>query len=145
MKLAMIGLGKMGANMVRRLVNDGHEVVAYNKTPQVAIDLSNEVKGVIAVSSLTELIESLKPPRAIWLMVPHQVVDDSITALLEAGMYKGDLLIDGGNSNFNLSKNALLNFFNKVFILLTLAPRVEFGGWKMGIALWLGEVRKLLI
>ena len=104
MKLAMIGLGKMGANMVRRLVKDGHEVVAFNKSPQTALDLADEVDGVIPVASLAELIKALEPPRAIWLMVPHQVVDESIAALLEAGMSKGDLLIDGGNSNFNLSK-----------------------------------------
>jgi len=104
MKLAMIGLGRMGGNMVRRLIKDGHEVVAYNKSPQTAIDLADEVDGVIPVSSLEELIKTLEPPRAIWLMVPHQVVDESIASLLEAGMSKGDLLIDGGNSNFNLSK-----------------------------------------
>jgi len=104
MKLAMIGLGRMGGNMVRRLVKDGHEVVAYNKSPQTAIDLADEVDGVIPVSNLEELIKTLEPPRAIWLMVPHQVVDESIASLLEAGMSKGDLLIDGGNSNFNLSK-----------------------------------------
>ena len=104
MKLAMIGLGRMGGNMVRRLVKEGHEVVAYNNTHQTAIDLANEVEGVIAVTSLDELVAALEPPRAIWLMVPHQVVDESIAALIEAGMSKGDLLIDGGNSNFNLSK-----------------------------------------
>ena len=100
----MIGLGRMGGNMVRRLVKDGHEVVAYNKTHQAAIDLAEEVDGVTPVASLDELIAALEPPRAIWLMVPHEVVDESIATLQEAGMSKGDLLIDGGNSNFNLSK-----------------------------------------
>lgn len=104
MKLAMIGLGRMGANMVRRLAKDGHEVIAYNRTPETAIALSNELENVTAVASLDELIQTLLAPRAIWLMVPHQFVDQSIDALLEAGMSKGDLLIDGGNSNFNLSK-----------------------------------------
>ena len=104
MKLAMIGLGKMGANMVRRLVKDGHEIIAYNRSPQTAIDLSNEVDNVTPVSSLDELIEALEPPRAIWLMVPHEHVDESIRSLYNAGMAKGDVLIDGGNSNFNLSK-----------------------------------------
>ena len=104
MKLAMVGLGKMGGNMVRRLVKDEHVVVAYNRTPQAAVDLAKEVDGVIPVSSLEELIETLEPPRAIWLMVPHQVVDETIALLLKAGMSSGDLLIDGGNSNFNLSK-----------------------------------------
>lgn len=104
MKLAMIGLGKMGANMVRRLVKDGHEVIAYNRSPQTALDLANEVEGVTAVESLVELVNELETPRAIWLMVPHEYVDQSIADLIEAGMTKGDLLVDGGNSNFNLSK-----------------------------------------
>lgn len=104
MKLAMIGLGKMGGNMVRRLVKGGHEVIAYSKSPATAKELSKELNNVTPVTSLDELVKALEPPRAIWLMVPHQSVDESIALLLEAGMTKGDLLIDGGNSNFNLSK-----------------------------------------
>ena len=104
MKLAMIGLGKMGANMVRRLVADGHEVVAYSKSPETAQQLAIELDNVTPVSSLNELLKALDPPRIIWLMVPHQVVDESIDDLLKAGMSKGDLLVDGGNSNFNSSK-----------------------------------------
>lgn len=109
MKLAMIGLGKMGANMVRRLVGDGHEVIAYSKSSITAIELSKELENVTAVSSLDELINALTPPRVIWLMVPHQYVDQSIESLLEAGMQKDDLLVDGGNSNFNLSKQRAEN------------------------------------
>jgi 6-phosphogluconate dehydrogenase len=104
MKLAMIGLGKMGANMVRRLVRDGHEVVAYDVDAKAAPALAKELKNVIAVTSLDELIQTLSPPRVLWLMVPHQFVDQSIEDLIKAGMTKGDLLVDGGNSNFNLSK-----------------------------------------
>lgn len=104
MKLAMIGLGKMGANMVRRLVGDGHEVIAYSRTPATATDLAKELDNVTAVSELTELIKTLPPSRIIWLMVPHLVVDETINALIDAGLEKGDLLVDGGNSNFNLSK-----------------------------------------
>lgn len=111
MKLAMIGLGKMGGNMVRRLAKDGHQLVVFNKTAQTAIELAGEVDNVIAVASLAELIQSLEPPRAIWLMVPHQVVDESIASLLEAGMSKGDVLIDGGNSNFNVSKKRAEELF----------------------------------
>lgn len=104
MKIAMIGLGKMGANMVRRLVADGHEVIAYSRSPETAIDLANELDNVTPVSDLSELLKLLSPPRIIWLMVPHLVVDESIKALIDAGMIKNDLLVDGGNSNFNLSK-----------------------------------------
>jgi 6-phosphogluconate dehydrogenase len=78
MKLAMIGLGKMGANMVRRLVRDGHEVIAYSKSSATALALSKELNNVNAVSDLAELIENLTPPRIIWLMVPHQFVDETI-------------------------------------------------------------------
>ncbi len=109
MKLAMIGLGKMGGNMVRRLVGDGHEVVAFNRSPTVAVELSTELDNVMPVGNLAELIKALAPPRVIWLMVPHQVVDQSIDDLLNAGMTKGDVLIDGGNSNFNLSKQRAAN------------------------------------
>lgn len=104
MKLAMIGLGKMGANMVRRLVADGHEIVAYDVDKQSAQSLADELDKITAVDSLDDLIQALSPARVIWLMVPHQFVDDSIDALLAAGMAAGDLLVDGGNSNFNLSK-----------------------------------------
>ena len=104
MKIAMIGLGKMGANMVRRLVADEHEIIAYSQSPDTAIKLAQELKNVTPVANLAELIKSLSPPRLIWLMVPHQVVDQSIEELIHAGMEKDDLLVDGGNSNFNLSK-----------------------------------------
>jgi len=104
MKLAMIGLGKMGANMVRRLVADGHEIIAFDVDPHSTMALADELDNVIAVSSVDALIETLSPPRVIWLMVPHQFVDQSIENLLTAGMDKGDLLVDGGNSNFNLSR-----------------------------------------
>ncbi|MDH5436872.1 MAG: decarboxylating 6-phosphogluconate dehydrogenase [Gammaproteobacteria bacterium] len=104
MKLAMIGLGKMGANMVRRLARDGHDVVVYNRSVDKATALANELDNVTAVSSLDELIQTMSSPRVLWLMVPHQFVDQSIDDLIKAGMVKGDLLVDGGNSNFNLSK-----------------------------------------
>jgi len=104
MKIAMIGLGKMGANMVRRLVADGHEVIAYSRSAESAIDLAKELDNVTPVSDLDKLIKNLPPSRVIWLMVPHQVVDETINALIDAGMEQGDLLVDGGNSNFNLSK-----------------------------------------
>jgi len=104
MKLAMIGVGKMGANMVRRLVHGGHAVVAYDVDSDSADKLAGEHDNIVAATTLKTLIKALEAPRSIWLMVPHQFVDESIEALLEAGLSEGDLLIDGGNSNFNLSK-----------------------------------------
>ena len=104
MKLAMIGLGKMGANMVRRLVRDGHDVVVFDVDVKNATTLAGEDSNITAVSSLDDLVNQLAAPRVIWLMVPHEYVDGSIQSLLKAGVSAGDLLVDGGNSNFNLSK-----------------------------------------
>lgn len=103
MKIAIIGLGRMGANMARRLARGGHEVVAFNRTFEVAKDLAREQKGIVAVSSLDELVAALQPPRAIWLMIPHKAVDDGVESLLQAGASAGDVIIDGGNSNYHES------------------------------------------
>jgi 6-phosphogluconate dehydrogenase len=104
MKLAMIGLGKMGANMVRRLARDGHEILVYDIDKECADGLCRELPDVCRAGSLPALIESMPMPRAIWLMVPHQFVDDSIQQLIAAGLGAGDLLIDGGNSNYKQSQ-----------------------------------------
>ena len=109
MKLAMIGLGKMGANMVRRLVRDGHHVVAFDVDSKNASALADEDGNITAVNSLDDLVNALPAPRVIWLMVPHEYVDQSIESLRSAGMSSGDLLVDGGNSNFNLSKQRAKN------------------------------------
>ena len=93
----------MGANMVRRLVRDGHHVIAYDVDLNNASQLAAEHHNVTAVSSLEQLVNDLAAPRVIWLMVPHQYVDQSIESLRDAGMSSGDLLVDGGNSNFNQS------------------------------------------
>ncbi|HEX5637869.1 MAG TPA: decarboxylating 6-phosphogluconate dehydrogenase [Gammaproteobacteria bacterium] len=104
MKLAMIGLGKMGANMVRRLVKHNHVVVAYDTSVQSAQNLGKESKNIIPTDSLGAAVKSLSTPRVLWLMVPHQFVDTSISDLLAAGVGKGDVIIDGGNSNYKQSK-----------------------------------------
>jgi len=104
MKLAMIGLGKMGANMVRRLNNSAHEIVVYDIAKNAATDLANEHSGITAVESLNELVQSLSSPKVVWLMVPHQHVDKTIADLLSAGLDSGDVIIDGGNSNYKQSQ-----------------------------------------
>jgi 6-phosphogluconate dehydrogenase len=97
MQLGMIGLGRMGANMVRRLISKGHNCVVFDKSPKAVDDLVKErAKGA---ASLAELVEKLAKPRAIWLMVPAAVVDDTIVDLLPH-LEAGDILIDGGNSYY---------------------------------------------
>jgi 6-phosphogluconate dehydrogenase len=98
MQLGMIGLGRMGGNMVRRLMAAGHEVLVYAATARTRETFARET-GAWAASSLDELAGRLKPPRVIWLMVPAAVVDGTIWDL--AGLLEsGDILIDGGNSYY---------------------------------------------
>jgi len=100
MKLAMIGLGRMGGNMVKRLMQGDHDVVAFDVDATPGKALANEFERVQAASDLTDVIAKLPAPRVIWVMVPHEYVDDTIAKLLEAGVASGDLIIDGGNSNY---------------------------------------------
>jgi 6-phosphogluconate dehydrogenase len=100
MQLGMIGLGRMGANLVRRLVKDGHECVVFDRAPQAVKDLARDTKDKAAgAASLADLVKKLAKPRAIWLMVPAAAVDKSIADLVPL-LDKGDILIDGGNSYY---------------------------------------------
>jgi 6-phosphogluconate dehydrogenase len=97
MQLAMIGLGRMGANMVRRLVRAGHECVVYDRSADAVAQLARE--KAIAVASLQELSRRLRRPRAVWMMVPAAVVDRTIADLVPH-LERGDILVDGGNSYY---------------------------------------------
>ena len=97
MQLGMIGLGRMGANMVRRLIRGGHECVVYDMSAKAVEELEKE--KAVGTASLAEFIKKLTKPRAVWLMVPAGVVDKSIADLLPH-LERGDILIDGGNSYY---------------------------------------------
>ena len=97
MELAMIGLGRMGANMVRRLLRNDHQCAVYDRNPDAVKELASA--GARGAASLRELVEKLSKPRAIWLMVPAAVVDSSINDLVPL-LEKDDILIDGGNSHY---------------------------------------------
>jgi 6-phosphogluconate dehydrogenase len=98
MQLAMVGLGRMGANMVKRLVAHGHECVVFDMSPKAVEDLAKE-SGVTGASSIEDLIGKLARPRAIWLMIPAGVVEKTIADIVPH-LEKGDILIDGGNSYY---------------------------------------------
>jgi len=98
MQLGMIGLGRMGGNMTRRLMHGGHEVVVYTTTAKTRDAFAKET-GAVAASSLDDLVSRLKPPRTIWLMVPAAAVDQTLGDLGQA-IQKDDILVDGGNSYY---------------------------------------------
>jgi 6-phosphogluconate dehydrogenase len=97
MQLGMIGLGRMGANMVRRLLKGSHDCVVFDQSPSVVKELSGE--GAVGAASLADFVKKLSLPRAVWLMVPAGVVDETIAALRPL-LGRNDILIDGGNSYY---------------------------------------------
>jgi len=99
MRIGFIGLGRMGANMVRRLLRDGHEVVAYNRTAEKTREIAGE--GADPAFSIAELVGKLQQPRTVWVMVPAgDATEAQIEELLEH-LGPGDTIIDGGNTNFH--------------------------------------------
>jgi 6-phosphogluconate dehydrogenase len=97
MQLGMVGLGRMGANMVRRLLKNGHSSVVFDRSPKAVEELVEQ--KAVGAASLQEFVKNLQKPRAVWLMVPAAVVDETIAGLLPH-LEAGDILIDGGNSYY---------------------------------------------
>jgi 6-phosphogluconate dehydrogenase len=97
MQLGMIGLGRMGANMVRRLMRAGHECVVWDRSAEAVRGLAGE--GATGAASLQDFVSKLKPPRSVWLMVPAAVVDASVKDLA-AALQSDDTIVDGGNSYY---------------------------------------------
>ncbi|HEX4169937.1 MAG TPA: decarboxylating 6-phosphogluconate dehydrogenase [Bryobacteraceae bacterium] len=97
MQLGMVGLGRMGANMVRRLLRGGHHCVVFDMSPKAVKELTEET--AVGAADLQDLVKKLEKPRAIWLMVPAAVVDSTISELAP-NLEAGDILIDGGNSYY---------------------------------------------
>ena len=97
MQIAMVGLGRMGANMVRRLLRDGHECHVYDVSPDAVAGLEQE--GAHGAGSLKELVAGLAAPRAVWLMLPAAITGATVTELLDL-LSPGDAIVDGGNSSY---------------------------------------------
>ena len=95
MKIGMIGLGRMGSNMVRRILEAGHEAVVYDVDADAVKAIAKE--GATGVDSLEELVEALPSPRVVWMMLPVAFVDETI-GKLEPLLEENDILVDGGNS-----------------------------------------------
>ncbi len=103
MRIAMIGLGKMGANMARRLCRGGIEVVGYNRSSSIISELEKE-EGLLPAASLEKAIVQLPAPRIVWLMLPSGAPTESTIELLAGLLCSGDILIDGGNANYHDSQ-----------------------------------------
>ena len=105
MQLGFIGLGRMGGNMVRRLVRDGHQVVAWNRTVEKAVELADEERAsghdITAAASVEELVGKLEKPRRVWIMVPAGAATEAQIAELLEHLEAGDTIVDGGNTNFH--------------------------------------------
>ena len=97
MQLGMIGLGRMGANMVHRLLSNNHQCVVFDRSPKAVEELTRA--KAVGASSIADLVKKLETPRAVWLMVPAAAVDATINDLVPH-LSSGDILIDGGNSYY---------------------------------------------
>ncbi len=139
MQLGMIGLGRMGSNMVRRLMGDGHQCVVFDPNADAVKTIEKE--GAQAAASLAELVKSLDQPRAVWLMVPAGVVDgtlEKLTPLLEAG----DVIIDGGNSYYVDDLRRAESLKSKKIDYLDVGTRGGVWGRERGYGLMIGGPEK---
>lgn len=141
MKLGMVGLGRMGMNMVRRLLKGGHKVVAYNRSPEKTRQIMKE--GAQGVFSLPELVQALQPPRIVWLMLPAgKPVEEYITQLADL-LSKGDIIVEGGNSFYQDDLRHAGELKPKGIHYLDVGVSGGIWGLKIGYCLMIGGERKI--
>jgi len=139
MELGMIGLGRMGANMTRRLIAGGHRVVVYDREESAVAKMVAE--GATGATSLRTLPSKLRPPRAVWIMVPSgDAVDETIVSL-SGSLQKGDILIDGGNSNYKDSMSRAAAARHLGFEFIDVGTSGGVWGFKEGYSLMIGGTK----
>ena len=136
MDLGMIGLGRMGANMTRRLTAAGHRVVVYDRDKAAVDAMSGD--GATGAESLSAVCRQLRPPRAIWIMVPSGDAVDETIASLSGSLNKADILIDGGNSNYHDSMRRAASVRQQGFEFLDVGTSGGIWGSKEGYSLMIG-------
>ncbi len=136
MELGMIGLGRMGGHMVRRLLKGGHRVVVYD--PAAAAVEALVKQGAIGASSLAELVAKLNKPRAVWLMVPAGEAVESTIRALKDHLSPGDILIDGGNSNYKDSLRRARALAERGLFFLDVGTSGGVWGLEQGYCLMVG-------
>lgn len=136
MKIGLIGLGKMGMNMVQRLLNGGHEIVAYARTAETV--KKAEAKGANGATSLKDIVDNLERPRIVWLMVPAgKATEDTLMDL--AGLLEGgDILIDGGNSFYKDSMRRAVELKKRNISFLDIGTSGGIWGLKIGYCMMIG-------
>jgi 6-phosphogluconate dehydrogenase len=136
MQLAMIGLGRMGSGMTVRLLQGGHQVMVYDRSPDAIAALTG--KGAAGASSLEDLGQKLKSPRVFWLMIPAGVPVDDTLQRLQATLSPGDVIIDGGNSNYKDSMSRAADLHSKQIEFLDAGVSGGIWGLKIGFNLMVG-------
>ncbi len=136
MELGMIGLGRMGANMTRRLTAGGHRMVVFDRDKSAVAALAAE--GAAGADSLDDVVSKLKAPRAVWIMVPSGDAVDQTLATLSGLLDKGDVLIDGGNSNFHDSVRRAESVRKLGFEFLDVGTSGGIWGLQEGYSLMIG-------
>ncbi|MFN3480599.1 MAG: phosphogluconate dehydrogenase (NAD(+)-dependent, decarboxylating) [Thermodesulfovibrionales bacterium] len=140
MKLGYVGLGKMGFNMVQRLLEKGHEVVAFNRGEEPLKNIARY--GAETVNSLKSLVKLLTPPRLIWLMIPYQAVDTVLNDLIP-WLEKGDTIIDGGNSPYKESMRRAMELGEMGIGFLDVGVSGGPGGARNGACIMVGGKREV--
>src|SRR3954468_21169534 len=136
MRIGMVGLGRMGGNMTKRLIEHGHEVVAYDRNPETV--KAAETEGALAAHSLQEVVELLSPPRAVWVMVPAGKPTEDTCNDLAAMLDSGDVLIDGGNSFYKHAQQMASRLAGQGISFLDAGTSGGVWGLKNGYCLMVG-------
>jgi 6-phosphogluconate dehydrogenase len=138
MEIAILGLGKMGSNMARRLARGGHDVVVFNRTVEKAHSLAEDEKNISSVGTLGELVDRLSLPRVCWVMVPAgTATDEMIDALLEI-LTSGDTIIDGGNSFYQDSVRRAARIWEKGLHFIDVGTSGGIWGLSEGYSMMIG-------
>ncbi len=144
MQLGIIGLGRMGLNIARRLSRAGHHVVAFNRTVEKAIELAKEEKNATAAKSIQELVKQLKPPRAVWVMVPSGAPTEEMIDGLLAIMQKGDVIVDGGNSYYKDTLRRETKITSKGLEFVDVGTSGGVWGLKEGYSMMVGGKKEIV-
>jgi 6-phosphogluconate dehydrogenase len=141
MKIGFVGLGRMGGNMVKRLLSRGHEIVAF--APHEASRKEVEKYGALGAASLSEMVVRLSPPRVVWIMVPAGRITEETIATVMTHLGKGDILIDGGNSFYKDSVRSAELLKTKGIAFLDVGTSGGIWGLEKGYCLMIGGEREI--